>query len=99
MTTLREAAEIGLGYIHHALVTHDQGYGDHPAMQAERQSIVDDLVAAQKALAQPCEIEAATLAEREACAIVCENIGDYDKNIDDYYSDIYARAIRARGEK
>jgi hypothetical protein len=36
--------------------------------------------------------------EREACAIVCENIGDYDENIDEYYSDIYAREIRARGE-
>jgi len=38
-------------------------------------------------------------AEREACAQVCENIGDYDENVDEYYSDIYATAIRARGEK
>ncbi len=37
-------------------------------------------------------------AEREACAKVCENIGDYDENVDEYYSDIYATAIRARGE-
>jgi hypothetical protein len=37
-------------------------------------------------------------AEREACAKVCENIGDYDENVDEYYSDIYASAIRARGE-
>jgi hypothetical protein len=37
--------------------------------------------------------------EREACAKVCENIGDYDENVDEYYSDIYASAIRARGEK
>jgi hypothetical protein len=37
--------------------------------------------------------------EREACAIVCETIGDYDENVDEYYSDIYAREIRARGEK
>jgi len=34
--------------------------------------------------------------EREACAKVCENIGDYDENVDEYYSDIYADAIRAR---
>jgi hypothetical protein len=38
-------------------------------------------------------------AEREACAQVCENIGDYDENVDEYYSDIYATAICARGEK
>ena len=37
-------------------------------------------------------------AEREACAKVCENIGDYDENVDEYYSDIYATAIRARGQ-
>ena len=36
--------------------------------------------------------------EREACAKVCENIDDYDENIDTYYSDTYAAAIRARGE-
>jgi hypothetical protein len=35
--------------------------------------------------------------EREACAKVCESIGDYDENVDEYYSDIYAAAIRARG--
>jgi hypothetical protein len=34
--------------------------------------------------------------EREACAKVCENIDDYDENVDTYYSDIYANAIRAR---
>ena len=45
------------------------------------------------------ELEAAVAAEREACAQVCENIGDYDENVDEYYSDIYAAAIRARGEK
>jgi hypothetical protein len=45
------------------------------------------------------ELEAAVAAEREACAKVCENIGDYDENVDEYYSDIYAAAIRARGEK
>ena len=43
------------------------------------------------------KLEAAVAAEREACAKVCENIGDYDENIDEYYSDIYAAAIRARG--
>ena len=43
-------------------------------------------------------VEAAVKAEREACANVCENIDDYDENIDTYYSDIYAAAIRARGE-
>jgi len=38
--------------------------------------------------------------EREACARVCENIEDHDETIDDiYYSDHYANAIRARGEK
>ena len=36
--------------------------------------------------------------EREACAKVCESIDDYDENVDTYYSDIYAKAIRARGE-
>jgi hypothetical protein len=35
--------------------------------------------------------------EREACAKVCESIDDYDENVDAYYSDIYAAAIRARG--
>ncbi len=40
----------------------------------------------------------AQAAEREACAKVCENIGDYDENVDEYYSDIYATAIRARGQ-
>ena len=34
--------------------------------------------------------------EREACAKVCENIGHYDENVDDYYSDTYASAVRAR---
>ena len=38
-------------------------------------------------------------AEREACAQVCETIDDYDENVDSYYSDIYATAIRTRGEK
>ena len=38
------------------------------------------------------------LAEREACAKVCESIDDYDENVDAYYSDIYAAAIRARGQ-
>jgi hypothetical protein len=36
--------------------------------------------------------------ERETCAKVCESIGNYDKNVDDYYSDIYAAAIRNRGQ-
>jgi hypothetical protein len=35
-------------------------------------------------------------AEREACAKVCENISDYDENVDEYYSDIYVAAIRER---
>jgi hypothetical protein len=43
--------------------------------------------------------KAAVAAEREACAQVCENIGDYDENVDEYYSDIYATAIRARGQQ
>jgi hypothetical protein len=37
-------------------------------------------------------------AEREACAELCENITDIDEDVDDYYSHIYATAIRARGE-
>jgi hypothetical protein len=41
--------------------------------------------------------EKAVLVEREACAKVCESIGNYDKNVDEYYSDIYAAAIRNRG--
>jgi hypothetical protein len=36
--------------------------------------------------------------EREACAKVCKNIYEYDKNVDEYYSEIYAAAIRARGQ-
>lgn len=36
--------------------------------------------------------------EREACAELCENITDIDEDVDDYYSHIYATAIRARGE-
>ena len=36
--------------------------------------------------------------EREACAKVCENIGHYDENVDDYYSETYASAIRARNQ-
>ena len=36
-------------------------------------------------------------AEREACAKVCENIYEYDEDVDTYYSEIYASAIRARG--
>jgi hypothetical protein len=36
--------------------------------------------------------------EREQCAKVCESIDDYDENVDAYYSDIYAAAIRARGQ-
>ena len=44
--------------------------------------------------------EEAVKAEREACARLCENIEDHDETIDDiYYSDHYAKAIRARGEK
>jgi hypothetical protein len=42
--------------------------------------------------------KAGILAEREACAKVCESIDDYDENVDAYYSDIYAAAIRARGQ-
>lgn len=37
-------------------------------------------------------------AEREACAQVCESIDNYDENVDSYYSDVYAAAIRARGD-
>ena len=49
-----------------------------------------------------CELALRTgvTTEREACARVCENIENYDETIDDiYYSDHYAKAIRARGEK
>ena len=38
-------------------------------------------------------------AEREACAKVCENICEYDAMCDGYYTDTYAAAIRARGDK
>jgi hypothetical protein len=53
MTTLREAAEIGLDYINHALVVHDQAYGDHPSMEKERDSIVADKESVRQALAEP----------------------------------------------
>ena len=37
--------------------------------------------------------------ERDACALICENIEDYDETIDDiYYSNHYANAIRARSK-
>ena len=53
-----------------------------------------------RASAQDLERFAALVAaaEREACAKVCENMDDYNENVDTYYSDIYAAAIRARGE-
>ena len=44
------------------------------------------------------KVETAVKAEREACAKVCEDISGFDENIDDFYSDIYAAAIRARGQ-
>jgi hypothetical protein len=44
------------------------------------------------------KLEWAMKLEREACAKVCESIGDYDENVDEYYSDIYASAIRNRGQ-
>jgi hypothetical protein len=44
-------------------------------------------------------ISQAVISEREGCARVCENIGDYDENVDEYYSDIYAAAIRAPDKK
>ena len=65
-----------------------------------------ELVRADERNSWPAEMEAmerqvniltdALAQEREACANVCENIDDYDENIDTYYSDIYAAAIRAR---
>lgn len=60
MTTLREAAEIGHDYIHDALTALPQGYIDHPSMpyiKDMRDSILADLEAMQKALAQKDECE------------------------------------------
>ena len=67
------------------------------------------LVRADERNSWPAEMEAmerqvniltdALAQEREACANVCENIDDYDENIDTYYSDIYAAAIRARSNQ
>jgi hypothetical protein len=41
------------------------------------------------------DLKAAVLAEREACALLCESL----KLDDDYYTHFYVEAIRARGEK
>jgi hypothetical protein len=84
MTTLREAAEIGFNYINHALVLLDQAYGDHPSMQKERQLIVDDLEAVQKALneRQECETCAAKRKKLTEAGLLKSPLRDVDMGID-----------------
>jgi hypothetical protein len=81
---LRQAAEIGFNYIQHALVLLDQAYGDHPAMKAERQSIVDDLEAVQKALSErhECETCAAKRKKLTEAGLLKSPLRDVDMGID-----------------
>ena len=53
----------------------------------------DAIEALREALAQPDEV----LAEREACAKVCDDFAAQDK-LSNYYA-VAAKAIRARGER
>ena len=44
------------------------------------------------------EIRRAVQAEREACALICENFADQDSGPDGICIDYHAHLIRARGE-
>jgi hypothetical protein len=81
---LRQAAEIGFNYINHALVLLDQAYGDHPSMQKERQLIVDDLEAVQKALSerQECETCAAKRKKLTEAGLLKSPMRDVDMGVD-----------------
>jgi hypothetical protein len=57
---------------------------------------IDKAQATFNALAQPCEIESAILAEREACAAIAD---EYENGLERNYSALIADKIRARGGK
>ena len=47
-----EAMKMAVDYIHAALISHDNAYGNHPAMKRERDEIVRDLEALRQAIEQ-----------------------------------------------
>jgi hypothetical protein len=51
--TKDEALTMALDYIHAALISHDNAYGNHPAMKRARDEIVRDLEELRQALAEP----------------------------------------------
>lgn len=53
MTTLREAAELGLEYAEETLQMHDQNYGRHPARIERRHAIEANILKIRLALAEP----------------------------------------------
>lgn len=52
---LREALQTGLEYARLALGEHDAKYGLHPATEADRKIVTDDIALIESALAQPAE--------------------------------------------
>ena len=94
---LREAAEMAL----EALTLINKDIEQHRAeLPVGRQSqLLKASLALRQALAQPDEV----LAEREACAKVCDDICFKYSKVDDYAERVAsqwcAEAIRARGEK
>ena len=85
MTDLRKAAEMALEFV-------DWLCGDDHSVKPKNKAL-DVREALRQALAQPDEV----LAEREACAKVCDDFAAQDK-LSNYYA-VAAKAIRARGER
>lgn len=80
-----------------------ESHGDLYGVGWDRaQQKADDAIAAlRQALEQPDPVEAAVLAEREACAKVCESMRPSKQEYDQrFYTacTLCANAIRARGE-
>ena len=95
--TIDMAREAGFN-IRHGFLTHLTGI-DEDIKRFEALVRADEREQGQKWFdAVTAQHKQEILAEREACAKLCESIGDYDKNVDEYYSEIYAAAIRNRGQ-
>lgn len=85
MSDLREAAEMALAKLDHLW--------EIAVDERMETDVLPEIKALREALAQPDEV----LAEREACAKVCDDFAAQDK-LSNYYA-VAAKAIRARGER
>ena len=84
-----------------ALEALNQATGMCAERTSTRKDIDDAITALRQALEQPSDIDAAVLAEREACSEVCESMRPSKQEYDQrFYTacTLCANAIRARGE-